>query len=377
MEALGRLAGGIAHDFNNVLAVILGYADLLLRGDSGGARGREHLLEIRKAGERARSMTRQLLAFSRKQVLKAEVFELGELVDDMKLMLRSLLGEDIELRVVRRGAPAMLELDPGQIQRLILNLAGNARDAMPGGGRLTIVVENVDLATGAGRGGGSFVRLTVADTGPGMDAETRRRAFDPFFTTKEPGKGTGLGLSSVYGIVQQSGGRIQVDTAPGEGASFVILLPRALGASPGKAPPAEAAENGPARGSETLLLVEDNEQVLRFMHKLLASRGYRVLEARDGRSALRIAQAYAGKIDALVTDVVMPGMSGPELAQALLAERPETKVLFVSAYPGDALVRRGGAGAEHAFLHKPFGAEELARKLRAVLEGAEAAEPVG
>jgi len=367
MEALGVLAGGVAHDFNNVLSVILGYSDILLAQVGENETFTDCLMEIRSAGERAASLTRQLLAFSRKQMQRVEVFDLGKLVTDMELMLRPLLGEDIELVIERKTERATLELDPGQVQQIVLNLSANARDAMAQGGRLTITVDTLEIAAESsskndGAPPGSYVRLVVSDTGPGIDPETQRRVFDPFFTTKAIGKGTGLGLSSVYGIIQQSHGRILVRSAPGEGTSFHILLPR-TDKTPGIEPLAQPEPRG---GPETVLVVEDEEKVRTIMVNVLNKHGYTVLEAADAHQAQRVVRDVAGEVDLLVTDVVMPGMSGSELALRLTATYPELRVLYVSGYAADLPSPRG-ALADHDFLAKPFGVNAFARKVDEVL----------
>ncbi len=367
MEAIGRLAGGIAHDFNNLLTVITGRSEMMLVRLPPDHPLHRDVSLVLKTAERAAHLTRQLLAFSRKQVLAPRVLDLNGVVAGMTAMLRRLIGEDIEL--VTQLSPDLwgVKADPGQIEQVILNLAVNARDAMPGGGRLTIETANVDVEALQDRlphAAGPHVMLAVRDTGHGMDVATRARIFEPFFTTKEPGKGTGLGLATVYGIVQQSGGQICVDSAPGAGASFVVYLPRAEEAA-GPAPPVAAA-TAPRGGTETILLVEDEEDVRELAVDILGEAGYRVLAAADGHEALRIA-AGADAIALLLTDMVMPRMSGRQLADALVPGRPGLRVLYMSGYAGTAAGRdtlQEGA----PFLRKPFTPAELLGRVRAVLE---------
>jgi len=376
MEAVGRLAGGIAHDFNNLLTAILGSAELLLDTLAPEAPEREDLEEIRKAAKRAGDLTRQLLAFSRQQVLTPQVLDLNVLVANMEKLLRRLIGEDIELRTAPARDLAAVKADPSQLEQVIVNLAVNARDAMPQGGRLTIETANVELDQAYAEQHfpaqpGSYVLLAVSDTGTGMDAATMSRIFEPFFTTKETGKGTGLGLATVYGVVKQSGGYIWVYSEPGQGTSFKVYLPRVTEApEPTRPGPAAAA---PLRGSETVLLVEDDEMVRTLTRRMLEARGYTVLSASRGEDALGVVERHDGPIDLLVTDVVMPGMSGRAVAQRLLELRPGLKVLYLSGYTDDAIVRHGMLEPGIAFLQKPFSADALARKVREVLD----ARPAG
>jgi PAS domain S-box-containing protein len=372
MEAVGRLAGGIAHDFNNLLGVILGYGDLLLRRiDEPSLRAK--LEQIVKAGERASVLTRQLLAFSRKQVLEPRVLDLNSLVTEMDTMLRRLIGEDIHLVTVVDGALGRVRADPGQLEQVLMNLVVNARDAMPAGGRLTIETANVDpdqpySAEQASVRSGPQVMLAVSDTGSGMDAETRRRIFEPFFTTKRPGQGTGLGLATVYGIVKQSGGHIEVYSELGQGTSFKIYLPRVD-------QEAEAitavTKTPPARGAETVLLVEDEDALRELARQVLEGHGYTVLEARSGVAALELAETHAGPIHLLVTDVVMPQMPGRELAEQLAVRLPALRVLFMSGYAEQAVLRHGVLGEGTAFIQKPFGPDSFLTKVREVLDAAE------
>src|SRR2546421_3075940 len=372
MEAVGRLAGGIAHDFNNLLTAILGSADLLLDTLAPDAPEREDLEDIRKAAKRAADLTRQLLAFSRQQVLAPQVLDVNELVANMEKLLRRLIGEDVELRTALASGLGAVKADPGQLEQVIVNLAVNARDAMPQGGRLTIETGNVELDQAYAEQHfpaqpGPYVLLAVSDTGTGMDAATLSRIFEPFFTTKEKGKGTGLGLATVYGVVKQSGGYIWVYSEPGQGTSFKVYLPRVAEAPEPARPDVAAA--APLRGSETVLLVEDDEMVRNLTRRMLAGRGYTVLTASRGEDAMGVVERHAGSIDLLVTDVVMPGMSGRALAQRLLAMRPGLKVLYLSGYTDDAIVHHGMLEPGVAFLQKPFSADVLARKVREVLAG--------
>jgi PAS domain S-box-containing protein len=372
MEAVGRLAGGVAHDFNNLLTAIAGYTDLLLDELDPTDPKRENLQEIRAAAHRATGLTRQLLAFSRRQVMQARVLDLNYVVRAVERMLQRLIGEDITLKMALSPTPTVVKADAGQLEQVILNLAVNARDAMPDGGCLTIETADVELDEAAARlrGGGMtpgrYALLVVSDTGVGMDAETLSHAFEPFFTTKGAGKGTGLGLATVYGIVKQSGGWIWVDSAPGRGATFEIYLPRVDGPAESLD---EAADLAPTRGGrETVLLVEDDGAVRDVAARVLGQKGYSVLPAPDGPAALKLARSHAGTIDLLLTDLIMPGMTGRELAAALEAERPGLRVLFMSGYTDDTVVRYGVLEAGLAYLQKPFAAEALARKVREVLD---------
>jgi two-component system, cell cycle sensor histidine kinase and response regulator CckA len=359
MEAVGRLAGGIAHDFNNLLTAISGYSEFLYAGLEDD-RLRRHAEEIKKASARAAALTGQLLAFSRRQVLQPRVLDLNAVVSDMDSLLRRLIGEDVELIVMLEPALANVQADPTQIEQVIVNLAVNARDAMPTGGAVTIQTANVVTD------GGSFVELRLADTGVGMTDEQRQQLFDPFFTTKEGG--TGLGLATVYGIVDQSGGTIEVDSSPGMGSTFRILLPSVADEAD---QPANAPEQAaPARGSETILLVEDETVVRRLVAEILETTGYTVLQAGDGPSALELLRRHTAPIELLVTDVVMPGMSGPEVAQAVTAMRPGTQVLYTSGYTDSQIGHHGVLEPGIAFLQKPFDADALTRKVREVLDGA-------
>jgi two-component system, cell cycle sensor histidine kinase and response regulator CckA len=370
MEAVGRLAGGVAHDFNNLLGVILGYTGLLLDPMSPDDPQRKSIDEIQKAGVRAALLTRQLLAFSRKQVLQPKVLDLNTVVADTEKLLQRLIGEDIELVVVLKPALGRIEADAGQLEQIIMNLAVNARDAMQPGGRITIETSNVEVdeeyaAQHPATHSGPHVMLSVTDTGCGMDSKTKAHMFEPFFTTKEFGKGTGLGLSTVYGIVKQSGGSIWVYSEVGIGTTFKIYLPCV---DPVREIASTNDKSGKvARGSETILVVEDEKALLEVTHRSLEAAGYAILAAPSPADAIRISGSYEGPIHLMVTDVIMPGMSGAELASRLSASRPEMKVLFVSGYTDDTIVRHGVLEPGLAFLQKPFSPRTLARKVGEVL----------
>jgi len=370
MEAVGQLAGGIAHDFNNLLTAILGNTQLLLRDLPPGDAKRGDVEEIRKASERAASLTRQLLAYSRRQMLQPEVLDLNGVVAEMDRMLRRLIGEHIALVTVLAPQLGSVRADPNQLEQVIVNLAVNARDAMPDGGKLTIETANVELdATFAqahlGSVPGSYAMVAVTDTGVGMDATVRAHLFEPFFTTKEVGKGTGLGLATVYGIVKQSDGYISVYSEVGRGTSFKIYLPRIDTPAPVQASP---AKDRPDRGTETILVVEDEPAVLSLSRRALEAQGYVVLAASDAAAAMRVVERHGGTIHLLLTDVVMPGLSGRELADRLATRRPGIRVLYMSGYPGDAVVQHGALPHGSAFLQKPFSPDGLARKVRDVLD---------
>jgi PAS domain S-box-containing protein len=362
MDAVGRLAGGVAHDFNNLLTAIRGNAELLLLDIPPGDPRREDVEEIRKASDRAATLTRQLLAFSRRQVLQPRVLDLNGVVREMERMLRRLIGEDVELATRLDPALGQVRADPGQVEQVVLNLAVNARDAMPSGGRLTVETRNVELGEELKRAypyvvPGAYVLLSVSDSGQGMDAETRERAFEPFFTTKPAGRGTGLGLSTVYGIVKQSGGFIWIDSELGRGTCIRIYLPPV--GEPAAAPAEEAAPAIAARGTGTVLLAEDEVTVRRLAVRVLSRAGYTVLEAADGEEALRVAAAHGGAIDLLVTDVVMPRLGGRVLVSRLREARPAVPVVYMSGYTEEAVQRHGVLDPGTSFLGKPFTAEQL------------------
>jgi PAS domain S-box-containing protein len=373
MEAVGRLAGGIAHDFNNILTAILGTTQLILRDLPDAYPDlRGDVEEIRKAATRAADLTRQLLAYSRRQVLAPKVLDVNAVVAGLNGMLRRLIGEDIRLETSLDPTLPAVKADPGQLEQVLLNLAVNSRDAMPRGGTVTIATATGSLAAGAlaphvPDQAGRFVILSVTDTGTGMSAETRAHLFEPFYTTKEVGKGTGLGLATVYGIVKQSGGYIVVDSELGHGTSIRVYLPVVAERVPPAEPPPPPTE---WRGTETLLLVEDEEGVRNFARRALEESGYRVLLAASGQDALELAGRHSGPIHLLLTDVVMPGLSGRELAERLVADRPTVRVIYTSGYTDDETVRHGVRESETAFLQKPFTPEELGRRIREVLDGA-------
>jgi two-component system cell cycle sensor histidine kinase/response regulator CckA len=370
IEAMGRLAGGIAHDFNNLLTCINGYTELLMCQMQGPDPQRRFVEEIHAAGERAANLTRQLLAFSRRQVLQPEVLDLNHIVREMERMLQRLIGEDIHLGIDLNPQLGNVKADPGQIEQVIMNLIVNARDAMPNGGHLSIQTENIALDEDfvrehEGSRPGQYVLLTVSDNGCGISADARSHLFEPFFTTKEIGRGTGLGLSTVYGIVKQSEGYISVESQQGLGSTFGVYLPRVEG-KPCPAKRGDAAAK-PHFGSETILLVEDEESVLELARRLLLMHGYRVLSARDGASALQICRAHDAPVHLLVTDVVMPVISGWELSRQVVAMRPEIKVLFMSGYSEEAITYKGFLEPNTAFLHKPFSTSSLTDKVREIL----------
>ncbi len=372
MEAIGRLAGGVAHDFNNVLTVITGYCELLLRKAGKESPMHGELSEIKRAGDRAALMTQQLLAFSRKQIIEPKVMKLDRLVAEVLVMLARLIGEDIALQTIAGKSLGSVKVDPGQFQQILMNLVVNARDAMPGGGKVVIETANVELdedycALHTYVTPGRFVMLSVSDTGKGMSDEVKAHAFEPFFTTKERGTGTGLGLATTYGVVKQSGGSIEVDSEVGKGTTFKIYLPRV---EEEEKPVKDARLVDLPGGTETVLLVEDEDTVRNLCSRVLGDLGYRVMQARNGAEAVAAAVPRADRIDLLLTDVVMPGMSGKELATQLVPHHPEMKVLFMSGYTDDAIVHHGVLDEGVSFIGKPYTPLALARKVREVLDKA-------
>jgi PAS domain S-box-containing protein len=372
MEAIGTLSGGIAHDFNNLLTVIRGYTNQLLESPRQPPESRMQIKRIDEAAERASALTRQLLAFSRRQVLQPKVFDVNELVANLDQMLRRLIGEHIEMKTIAAKEPCLVKADPPQIEQVIMNIAINARDAMPHGGKLTLETTQAELdqAFVAGHAGavpGPYVMLAVSDTGEGMDADTKAHIFEPFFTTKGLGKGTGLGLSTVYGIVKQSEGYISVYSEPGRGSTFKVYLPRLNEAV--KARRKEELPATDARGQETILVVEDEPMIRELIETMLKSRGYSVLTVDNPVQAAAFSAQHAGPIHLLLTDVVMPGISGREVASKISAQRPDTKVIFISGYTPNAIVHHGVLDEELHFLEKPFTAATLCNKVREVLNG--------
>ena len=373
MEAVGRLAGGVAHDFNNLLTAIQGYSDFILGSLDADDPRYADMMGIREAAQRAAGLTHQLLAFSRQQVLAPEVLSLNDLIRDTGRLLRRLIGEDIEIHTTLAEDLGPVRADPGQLQQVLINLAVNARDAMPQGGMLILETQNVEVGPDhpASQGlvsPGRYVLMAVTDAGVGMDEETKARIFEPFFTTKRPGEGTGLGLATVYGVVRQSGGFIWVYSEPNRGTTFKVYLPLAeRGAVSAERP---AAVRASPQGSESILLVEDEELVRRLAHKILEGHGYDVMVAGSGKAALQLVGVGEGRLDLLVTDVVMPGMSGRQLAEQLRVRQPGLKVLYLSGYTDDAIVRHGVLEQEVFFLQKPFSPDALLRKVRGVLDSA-------
>ncbi|MEP6715725.1 MAG: ATP-binding protein [Terriglobia bacterium] len=375
MEALGMLSGGIAHDFNNLLTIIVGYSQMLLGSSQVAAeKDRTAIEQILKASERAAELTSQLLAFSRRQPVQPKIVEVNRIVDQTVAMLGRLIGEHIELRIQKAADAGRIHADAGQIQQVLMNLAINSRDAMPGGGRLDICTANVELgANGASDGvvakPGSYVMLEVADTGTGMDSATRARVFEPFFTTKPSGHGTGLGLSTVHGLVRRWGGTITLHSEPGQGSTFRVYLPRVQDEPTEQRPEAVEAHGG----HETILLVEDEEGVRRMVHMALERRGYRVLVAASGPEGLEIARSHEGAIDLLITDIVMPQMNGTDFALRLLKDRPATRLLFISGYTGNVFQAGGPQPDEMTFLQKPFAPTNLTDRVRKILDAGQAA----
>jgi signal transduction histidine kinase/ActR/RegA family two-component response regulator len=377
LEAVGRLAGGVAHDFNNLVMIIKGYSDLLL--DTATPQAKPYLEEIKNAGERASGLTRQLLAFSRKQVLELQVLDPNQTVRNMVKMLRVLIGEDIELVTSLADQIGRLKADPGQLEQVIMNLAVNARDAMPGGGKLIVETQSCELdeayaATHSEVAAGSYVQIAMTDTGSGMSKETLEHIFEPFFTTKEPGKGTGLGLATVYGIVKQSRGHITVYSEPGVGTTFKIYFPSLDKSVP--LPVAQPLAAAP-KGEGTVLLVEDEAALRVLAAESLKRLGYTVLQAGNGLEALAVADHHSGKIDVVVTDIVMPRMGGPELAKKLCHKREGVAVIFMSGYTEAAAIENAEIGMDAILLNKPFATEALARKINEVQQRAAAQKSAG
>jgi nitrogen-specific signal transduction histidine kinase/ActR/RegA family two-component response regulator len=375
MEAVGQLAGGIAHDFNNLLTVISGYTEILLRRLGRDGEGAKEIAEVSKAAERAAQLTRQLLAYSRKQVLESRALDLNHVVAETETMLKRLIGENIEFSTSLAGELGSISSDDGQIEQIIMNLVVNARDAMAEGGKLLVETGNVTLDSHSTQGrpdvtAGDYVVLAVTDTGHGMDAATAGRIFEPFYTTKERGAGTGLGLSTVYGIVKQSGGHIDVESERGIGTTFRLYFPQVAEEAEALSP--KPPDDRPLMGSETVLLVEDEEAVRRLEREMLETYGYTVLVAGDGAEGLKLAQNHPHPIQLLLTDILMPKMGGVELAERLSKARPELKVLYTSGYNDSGGNLTSVAGAR--YLQKPYTMEELARTLRDLLDSEDSAD---
>ncbi len=371
LEAIGRLAGGVAHDFNNILSIIMGHGELLLATTGGDERARNGLEQIRRAASRAASLTQQLLAFSRKQVLQPKVLDLNEAVADVQKMLARVIGEDIELIAKLHPSLVAVKADPGQVEQVLMNLAVNARDAMPQGGKLVMETSNEEIGAERGRdlelAAGRYAMLKVTDTGHGMDAGTLVHIFEPFFTTKTIGKGTGLGLATVYGIVKQSGGSVQVESEVGRGSEFRIYLPAAEGST--RKPPTPTASEKVAGGTETILLVEDEADLRELARIFLEGYGYKVLAASGAEQAIQVAEVFAGAIDLLLTDVIMPGISGRQLAERVLGKRPQTKIVYMTGYTDDMVMQHKVLEPGVKLLQKPFSRVDLALKVRSTLDG--------
>jgi len=374
MEAVGLLAGGIAHDFNNLLGVITGYAELVQRALEPGHRAHSRLNEILKAAERAAGLTRQLLAFGRRQVVQPKVLDLKEAVQALEPMLKRILGEDVRLATWYAPDDVIVNADPGQLEQIVMNLAINARDAMPRGGRLTVHIARARLdeafvRSHPGARAGAYALLEVADEGTGMEPATLARIFEPFFTTKEVGRGTGLGLSTVYGIVQQNGGYIEVESAAGAGSTFRVYLPEADGSAPPAAAHAVDVPAAAVGGSETILLLEDEDGLRAIAREILEEAGYLILEARNVGEGVALASKPSASIDAILSDVVMPGASGPQGVALIRAIHPRIRILYMSGYP-DLDQRDGALGPEDEMIAKPFTADALLRRMRDVLDRA-------
>jgi PAS domain S-box-containing protein len=372
MEALGRLAGGVAHDFNNLLTAILGHSALALeQPGAGGAAGR-HVREIKRAAERAAQLTRQLLAFSRRQTAQRRVLDLNAEITEMADFLRRLIGEDIRLVTSLDPALGAIRADPGQVEQILMNLAANARDAMPQGGLLEVSTENCEFSPHPLRADAPMeaersVRLTVQDSGHGMTSEALAHLFEPFFTTKEVGKGTGLGLATVYGIVTQNGGRIRIQSEPGRGTQVEVYLPRVEEGAP--IPQSAPAEEPAGGGRETILLIEDEPAVRRLAREILWIKGYDVLEAEEGSRALEISRSHPGRIDLVITDLMMPGLSGQEVVRQIQASRPGVRVIYMTGHNASTVLGAEELGAESRILGKPFTPTVLAGQVRELLDG--------
>jgi len=371
LEAIGRLAGGVAHDFNNILSVIMGHGELLLAASAGDENARNGLQQIRRAADRAASLTQQLLAFSRKQVLQPKVLDMNEAVADVQKMLSRVIGEDIELIASLHPSLLTVKVDPGQMEQVLMNLAVNARDAMPQGGQLRMETSNLEVSTEMARdlelAAGRYVMLKVADSGHGMDARTLSHVFEPFFTTKPMGKGTGLGLATVYGIVKQSGGSIQVRSEVGQGTTFRIYFPAAEGNTSKRAEPVASGKAG--GGTETILVAEDEPDLRELTRIFLEGYGYKVLEASSAEQAIQTAESFSAPIDLLLTDVIMPGMSGRQLAEKILSKRPQTRIVYMTGYTDDMVVQHKVLEPGVQLLQKPFTKSDLALKVRSTLDG--------
>jgi signal transduction histidine kinase/CheY-like chemotaxis protein len=370
LDAIGRLAGGIAHEFNNLLQVINGYGQVLARRLAPDDPGRDELDEIRKAGSRAAALTNQLLSFSRRQTVQQKVLDLNEVVTHLSGMLPRLIGEDIELVTTLDPAAGRVKADPGQLDQILINLVLNAGEAMPRGGRITLETVGLELdEEGARRHGlvrpGRYAMLAVSDTGLGMDEATKARIFEPFFTTKKPGEGLGMGLAAVYGMVQQNGGSVAADSVKGRGTIFKVYLPQT---DEFPQPAVMESSDDTVKGSETVLLVEDDQSVRTLIQGVLARQGYQVLPAQDGQDALQVFGRHQGAIHLLLTDVGMPGLSGPQLADRLVPQRPHMKVLYISGYADEAMVRKGLPANNRSFLLKPFAPDILVRRVREILD---------
>ncbi len=371
LEAVGRLAGGVAHDFNNVLSVIIGRSDLMIMDLEEGHPVRDNAISIRENANRAATLTRQLLAFSRRQALQPKVIDLNDVITDLTDMLRTLIGEDVQLVTVPKHDIGQVKADPGQIEQVIVNLAVNSRDAMPDGGKLTIEAANVNLdeeyaRSHVGASAGPHVMLAVTDTGHGMIEKTKEQLFEPFFTTKEHGSGTGLGLSTVYGIVKQSGGNIWVHSEVGSGTTFKVYLPRVDG--PAEDLSRREASEEPTGGTETILVVEDEQAVREVVTRILRLAGYTVIEADDGKEALAASEEHEGDIQLVITDVVMPRMSAREMTAILAERRPGTRVLLTSGYTDNSILQQRVLDASVPFIQKPYTVSDLLVKVREVLD---------